>query len=156
MIRLGTLVGYAFEGPLPLGATGLPAEPGVFAVMVALQSPGTSYVGIDIDDAPNLAEAVGPGHPRAACWADAGGTDPVVVAHFVIQGDRASIRAGVARELRACYDPPCGDPLPPQDRPPPDWPGDRGPGGGGPAGVREPRRPPPFAGEASEARAAQD
>ena len=110
MIRLGASLGYTFQGPVPLGRARLPSAPGVFAV---LRSPGTgnpSYSVLDIDEAADLSEAVGPGHPRAGCWTEVAGADPLAVAYFVVQAERPARRRQVAGELRDCYEPPCADP----------------------------------------------
>ena len=110
MIRLGAFLGYTFQGPVPLARARLPEAPGVFAVLRTPGAGNPSYSVLDVDEAADLSEEVGPGHPRAACWAEVAGADQLAVAYFVVQAERPTRRRQVAGELRECYDPPCAAP----------------------------------------------
>lgn len=150
MIRLGSLAGYSFEGPVALGGWEPPAAAGVFAVLYRLDPEAAGYAVVYAGHCDDLSAGGFPyGHPSATCWQErAGSKEALLVAWFVVPGATRSIRSGIANELNTVYAPPCADE--PFD---PGWGAgwEEPPGGGGSGGVREPchPRPSPIAGAAA-------
>lgn len=115
MIRLGSLAGYSFEGPLLLGGWNAPQKPGVYAVMYKAdpvkkpESYSVIYVGYALD----LSKAGLPKrHPAAACWADRAGSPwKLHVASYFVP-DSQSLEGTLKQiqiELIAKYNPACND-----------------------------------------------
>ena len=110
MIRLGTLAGYAFEGPRVLAGWTPPAAAGVFVILYKPEPEkhpnnlAVLYVGAADD-----LSAVGFPfqHPRAACWVKrAGSRFGVHVATLLVPGGRKQ-RDQIVGELLAHYEPAC-------------------------------------------------
>lgn len=112
-IRLGSLAGYSFEGPLLLGGWSPPKRPGVYAVMYKADPEGKpeTYSVIYVDYALDLSKAGLPkAHPRAGCWAErAGGPWKLHVAMYFVP-DSKSLEGtlyNIKIELIAKYNPFC-------------------------------------------------
>ncbi|MGH2719241.1 MAG: hypothetical protein ACRDJU_11755 [Actinomycetota bacterium] len=160
MIRLGSLAGYSFEGPVPLSDWEPADSPGVFAVMYRQDPQVAQYAVIHAGPSDDLrAEGFPFGHPSAGCWeARAGSKEALLVAWFFVPGGTPRIRNGIAQELNAVYQPVCSWGVYAQLRDVEwtaeyrrEWPWDDPPDPGGSGGVREPRhpRPSPNAGAAA-------
>jgi hypothetical protein len=112
VIRLGTLAGYAFEGPRLLGGWTPPPRPAVYAILykpdpARPEHYAVSYVG-HADDL--SAHRLPFQHPRAACWVKrAGSRWKVYIAYFEVPGGTRSHRELIARELIAVYQPSCNE-----------------------------------------------
>lgn len=111
MIRLGSLAGYAFDGPRLLAGWTPPSTPGVYAIAYKPE-PETRperYAIIYVGHADDLAEHDLPlRHPRAGCWTErAGSRWKVYIATFEIPGGTRGHREMIVRELVAAYDPHC-------------------------------------------------
>lgn len=111
MIRLGTLAGYAFEGPRVLGGWTPPSRPGVYAVLYRPDPERERYAVIYVGEAADLSTAGFPfRHRRAACWTRrAGGKWRLHVAHLDVPGDTGAQRASIVRELVTLYGPHCNE-----------------------------------------------
>lgn len=110
MIRLGSLAGYAFEGPRSLAGWTAPAQPGVFAILTkddAARSQQFSV--IYCGHADDLSQIGMPfRHPRSTAWiARAGNKFNLYVCWFDVPGGTRSHREQIARELISIYDPSC-------------------------------------------------
>ena len=72
MIRLGSLAGYAFDGPRVLAGWTPPAAPGVYAILYPAEPdrPGSERLAVCyVGHADDLsAEGLPFRHPRSACW----------------------------------------------------------------------------------------
>jgi hypothetical protein len=110
MIRLGSLAGYAFEGPRALAGWTAPAEPAVYAILAKSnpQRPQEFSV-IYVGHADDLSTEGFPfRHPRAAAWVDrAGNKFNLHVCWLQVPGGTRSHREQITRELAAIYDPSC-------------------------------------------------
>jgi hypothetical protein len=109
MIRLGSLAGYAFEGPRLLGGWTPPAAPGVFAIMYK-PDPGTErYAVIYVDHSDDLSQERLPfRHPRAPCWIQrAGSRWKIYISVYQPPGAAHPHRELIAHELTATYHPGC-------------------------------------------------
>ena len=110
MIRLGSLAGYAFEGPRALAGWTAPHEPAVYAILAKAdpkrpQEFAVIYVG-HADDL--SAEGFPFRHPRSAAWiARAGSKFGLHVCWLQVPGGTRGHREQIARELIAIYDPSC-------------------------------------------------
>lgn len=111
MIRLGSLAGYAFEGPRVLGGWTPPAAPGVFAILYRPDPERERYAVIYVGHADDLSAAGFPfKHRRAHCWTTrAGGRWRVHIAHLDVPGGNRGHRETIANELVAAYDPHCNE-----------------------------------------------
>jgi hypothetical protein len=111
VIRLGSLAGYAFEGPRVLaGWTPTPA-PAVFVIMyrpapeARPQDHAVLYVGHSDDLS---AEGFPFRHPRAGCWVRRAGSKWAVhIATLEVPGGTRAHREQIVAELCAVYDPAC-------------------------------------------------
>ncbi len=110
MIRLGTLAGYAFEGPRALAGWTAPAQPGVFAIL-AKSNPAKpqEFSVIFVGHADDLsAQGLPFRHPQAGAWIKrANGKFNLHVCWLDVPGGTRSHREQIARELMAIYDPSC-------------------------------------------------
>jgi len=111
MIRLGSLAGYAFEGPRVLGGWSPPARPGVYAI-VYKPEPDTKvdkYAVIYVDHSDDLStERLPFNHPRASCWIRrAGDRWKLYVCFLEVPGGLRSHRQQIVEELTAVYRPGC-------------------------------------------------
>jgi hypothetical protein len=111
MIRLGSLAGYAFEGPRVLAGWTAPVEPGVFVILYlpdAERYP-ERYAVMYVDHAEDLSAVGFPfQHPRTPCWIErAGGKFGLFIATFAVPGGTAGHREQIVRELNATYKPSC-------------------------------------------------
>jgi hypothetical protein len=111
MIRLGSLAGYAFEGPRLLGGWTPPQVAGVYAILCQ-PDPDTKpqrYAVIYVGHADDLSGERFPfQHPRAACWVRrAGSRWKVFIATYQVPGGGRPHREQIARELTAVYRPGC-------------------------------------------------
>ena len=84
MIRLGSLAGYAFEGPRALAGWTAPHEPAVYAILAKAdpkrpQEFAVIYVG-HADDL--SAEGFPFRHPRSAAWIARGFRSPALASNF--------------------------------------------------------------------------
>lgn len=112
MIRLGTLAGYAFEGPRLLAGFSPPPRPAVFAILYRPEPEtrperyGVLYVG-QSDDLSG--EGLPFRHPAARCWLDRVGSDrfKLHICTLEAPGALASHREEIMRELIAVYKPGC-------------------------------------------------
>ena len=112
MIRLGSLAGYAFEGPRALAGWTAPAEPAVFAILAKAnpQRP-QEFAVIYVDHSDDLHEEGFPfRHPRASAWVKrAGGRYGLHVCWLNVPGGTRSHREQISRELIAIYNPSCNE-----------------------------------------------
>lgn len=112
MIRLGSLAGYAFEGPRLLAGFTPPERPAVYAVLYRPdpeKNPeryGVLYVG-HTDDLSQ--ERLPFGHPLAKCWLDRVNGDrfKLHICFLEAPGALASHREQIMHELVAIYEPGC-------------------------------------------------
>lgn len=116
MIRLGTLAGYAFEGPRLLAGFTPPERPTVFAVLHRPEPDtkperfGVIYVGHTEDMS---REHLPFNHAQAPCWLRRAGGDRFKLHICVLEapGANAGHREQIARELIAIYEPGCNPQL---------------------------------------------
>lgn len=112
MIRLGTLAGYAFEGPRLLAGFSAPERAAVYAILYKPEpesSPeryGVLYVGHSDDLS---AERLPFKHPAAPCWLKRvdGDRFKLHICYLEAPGALASHRSQIMRELVAIYEPGC-------------------------------------------------
>lgn len=112
MIRLGTLAGYAFEGPRLLAGFTPPNRPAVFAILYKPEAEtrperyGVVYVGHS-DDLSR--EGLPFTHPAARCWLERVGGDrfKLYICTLEAPGALASHREEIMRQLVAVYEPGC-------------------------------------------------
>ena len=113
MIRLGSLAGYAFEGPRVLAGWTPPQAPAVY-VIAYKPDPDTKpdkYAVIYVGHADDLSGERFPfRHPRASCWIKRAGSKwKVYICTYEVPGGGRAHREQVARELTAIYHPRCND-----------------------------------------------
>ena len=110
MIRLGSLAGYAFEGPRALAGWTAPAEPAVYAVL-AKSNPERpqEFSVIYVGHAEDLSsEGFHFRHHRSSAWIErAGSKFNVHVCWLVVPGGTSAHREQISQELIAIYDPSC-------------------------------------------------
>jgi hypothetical protein len=111
MIRLGSLAGYAFEGPRVLAGWTPPARPAVYAIVIKPE-PDTKvdrYAVIYVDHSDDLsAERFPFNHPRASCWMRrAGDRWKLYICIYEVPGGLRSHREQIVHELTAIYRPGC-------------------------------------------------
>jgi hypothetical protein len=109
MIRLGSLAGYAFEGPRLLAGWTPPAGPGVFAVLVTPdpERHPERYAVVYAGAAEDLS-GLDLRHPAAPCWIRRAGSKWAVhVAVHDPPGATARYREELVKELIAVYHPGC-------------------------------------------------
>lgn len=112
MIRLGTLAGYAFEGPRLLAGFTPPEKPAVFAVLYrpnpekGPERYGVLYVGSSDDMSQ---ERLPFEHPQAKCWLKRVGGDrfKLHICYLEAPGALRGHREQITRELIAVYKPGC-------------------------------------------------
>lgn len=112
MIRLGTLAGYAFEGPRILAGFTPPERPAVYAILYKPDPEtnperfGVLYVGHGEDLSK---ERLPFRHPEARCWLKRvdGERFKLYVCYLEAPGAQASHREQIMRELIAIYEPGC-------------------------------------------------
>lgn len=112
MIRLGTLAGYAFEGPRLLAGWTPPARPGVYAILykpdpeTGSERYGVIYVGHSEDLS---REGLPLDHPKAKCWLKRvdGDRFRLHICTLEAPGALAKHREQIAQELLAVYKPGC-------------------------------------------------
>lgn len=110
MIRLGSLAGYAFEGPRALAGWTAPAKAAVYAVMAKSnpqrpQEFSVIYVGHSDDLS---TEGFPFKHPRSTAWINrADGKFNLHVCWLEVPGGTRAHREQIARELIAIYNPSC-------------------------------------------------
>ena len=113
MIRLGSLAGYAFDGPRLLGGWTPPARAGVYAVLYRPEpvSRPQRYAVVYVGHADDLAAVGFPfRNPQAPCWVSrAGSRWKVHVATYDVAGGGRPHREQIARELIAVYHPHCNE-----------------------------------------------
>ncbi|MBU6245385.1 MAG: hypothetical protein KGP12_09235 [Actinomycetales bacterium] len=110
MIRLGTLAGYAFEGPRALAGWTPPSTAAVYAIL-AKSNPARpqEFAVIYVGHADDLSTEGFPfRHPRSAAWiARAEGKYNLHACWLEIPGGTLGHREQIARELIAIYEPTC-------------------------------------------------
>jgi hypothetical protein len=112
MIRLGSLAGYSFEGPYTLGGWNPIDSPGVFAIMYKPETEKDTYAVVYMGHTDNFKEEGFPfKHAAAPCWTERAGSQwKLFIAFFIPPGGATrSIRAGIAQELNAVYEPICNE-----------------------------------------------
>jgi hypothetical protein len=111
MIRLGTLAGYSFDGPMVLGGWTPPAKPAVYAICYKPdpEAKPENYAVIYVGHSDDLTTEGFPfKHPRAHCWLQrAGSRWKVYICTFEVPGGARGHREMIAQELMAIYDPHC-------------------------------------------------
>lgn len=113
MIRLGSLAGYAFDGPRLLGGWTPPVGPAVYAILYKAE-PDTHpdrYAVIYVGHSDDLtAEGFPFQHPRAHCWMRrAGSRWKVHICTYDVAGGTRAHREQIAAELTAIYEPHCNE-----------------------------------------------
>lgn len=110
MIRLGSLAGYAFEGPRALAGWSAPAQAAVYAILAKSdpkkpQEFSVIYVG----HADDLTQEGFPWrHARSSAWIKrAGSKFNLHVCWLEVPGGTRAHREQISRELMAIYDPSC-------------------------------------------------
>jgi hypothetical protein len=111
LIRLGSLAGYAFEGPRALAGWTAPATAAVY-VIVYKPDPDTKperYAVIYVGHADDLSHERFPfNHEAAPCWISrAGSKFKVYICTYEAPGAQRPHREQIARELMAVYQPGC-------------------------------------------------
>lgn len=110
MIRLGSLAGYAFEGPRALAGWTPAAVPAVFAIMAKdnpdrPQEMSVIYVGHSDDLS---TEGFPFKHPRSSAWIKrAGGKYNLHACWLEVPGGTRAHREQITQELLAVYAPTC-------------------------------------------------
>lgn len=112
MIRLGTLAGYAFEGPRLLAGFRAPERAAVYAILYKPDPEGNPerygvlYVGQSDDMS---AESFPFRHSAAPCWLERVGGDrfKLYICHLEAPGATSSHRTQIVQELAAIYEPGC-------------------------------------------------
>jgi hypothetical protein len=109
VIRLGSLAGYAFDGPRLLGGWTPPPAPGVFAILYKPDQERERYAVVYAGHADDLATTGLPfQHPRSHCWTQrAGSRWRLHVATLEIPGGLRGHREQVVSELISVYEPHC-------------------------------------------------
>jgi hypothetical protein len=110
VIRLGSLAGYAFEGPRALAGWTPPQQPAVYAIL-AKSNPKRpqEFSVIFVGHADDLSVEGFPfRHPRSSAWISrAGGKYNLHVCWLQVPGGTRAHREQITRELAAIYDPSC-------------------------------------------------
>lgn len=112
MIRLGSLAGYAFEGPRLLAGFNPPERPAVYAILFRPDPDanperyGVLYVGHTDDMA---TERFPFKHPQARCWLKRvdGDRFKLHICYLEAPGALPKHREQITRELVAIYEPGC-------------------------------------------------
>lgn len=112
MIRLGSLAGYAFDGPRLLAGFVAPGRPGVYAILykpdpeTRPERYGVVYVGHSEDMS---ADRLPFDHPMARCWLKRVGGDRYKLHICTLEAPGALVthREQITRELVAVYEPGC-------------------------------------------------
>lgn len=109
MIRLGSLAGYAFEGPRLLAGFTPPSAAGVFAILYQPDEARERYAVVYVGHAEDLSRLGFPfQHPRTSCWVSRAGSKwKLRIATLVIPGGGPGHREMVANELVSVYEPRC-------------------------------------------------
>jgi hypothetical protein len=92
---------YNFEGPYP-DTNNLRAQSGVYVILG--KTGGNNWNVVDIGESGNVKDRIST-HDRSPCWKKQGHAELAVAVLHVNEQQRMSIE----RELRANYNPPCGD-----------------------------------------------
>jgi hypothetical protein len=110
VIRLGSLAGYAFEGPRALAGWTPPKQPAVYAIL-SKSNPKREqeFSVIFVGHADDLsAEGFPFRHPRSTAWVNrAGSKYNLHVCWLEVPGGTRSHREQITRELPSIYDPSC-------------------------------------------------
>jgi hypothetical protein len=110
MIRLGSLAGYAFEGPRALAGWTAPAVPAVYAIL-AKSNPQRpqEFAVIFVGHSDDLATEGFPfRHPRSTAWIKrADGKFNLHACWLEVPGGTRAHRVQIAQELIAIYEPSC-------------------------------------------------
>lgn len=112
MIRLGSLAGYAFEGPRLLAGWKAPDRPAVYAVLYRPDPGSERYGVIYVGHADDLSREGFPfQHPMAKCWLKRVGGDRfrLHICTLEAPGALAKHREQITRELLAIYRPGCNE-----------------------------------------------
>ena len=113
MIRLGTLAGYAFDGPRLLGGWTPPARAAVYAILYRPDPDAgpDRYAVIYVGHSDDLSGEGFPfKHRRAPCWVQrAGSRWRVHIATLEAPGAGRAHREQIAQELTAFYQPRCNE-----------------------------------------------
>ncbi len=112
MIRLGSLAGYAFEGPRVLGGWTPPAVPAVYCIVYkpAPEEHPEQYAVIYAGHSDDLTSEGFPfRHPRAGCWLTRADKWKLHVAWLDVPGGTAAHREQIVNELIATYHPHCNE-----------------------------------------------
>lgn len=109
MIRLGSLAGYAFEGPRALAGWTAPARAAVYAILA--KEKASEFAVIYVGHADDLvAEGFPFRHPRSAAWIKrAGGKYNLHACWLEVPGGTRAHREQISRELIAIYNPSCNE-----------------------------------------------
>jgi len=112
MIRLGSLAGYAFEGPRILAGWTPPKTPGVYAILYRpdLEKKPERYGVIYVGQSEDLSKEGFPfRHPASGCWLGRvdGDRFRLHICSLEAPGAAASHREQIRRELVAIYEPGC-------------------------------------------------
>ncbi len=112
MIRLGSLAGYAFEGPRTLAGWTPPKEPAVYAILTKSKpEPSQEFSVIYVGHADDLSQVGFPfKHARTAAWLErAGGKFNLHVCWLNAPGSNRSHREQITRDLASVYNPSCNE-----------------------------------------------
>jgi hypothetical protein len=114
VIRLGSLAGYAFEGPRLLAGWTAPERPGVYAVLYRPDPSGGSerYGVLYVGHSDDLSTEGFPfDHERAACWLKRvdGDRFRLHICTLEAPGALSGHREEITRELLAMYEPGCNE-----------------------------------------------
>lgn len=112
MIRLGSLAGYAFEGPRLLAGWTPPKLPAVFAIVYKPEPEKSPerYAVLFVGHSDDLSKEHLPfRHPMAGCWLDRVGGDrfKLHICTLEAPGAQPPHREQIVRELVATYHPGC-------------------------------------------------
>lgn len=112
MIRLGSLAGYAFEGPRILAGWTPPQEPAVYAILTKSNpARDQEFSVIYVSHADDLSEEGFPfRHHRAASWLERAGTKfNLHVCWLNAPGSNRAHREQITRDLASIYNPSCNE-----------------------------------------------
>lgn len=109
MIRLGSLAGYAFEGPRALAGWTPPAVGAVYAILA--KERGNQFAVIYVGHADDLSTEGFPfRHSRSASWIKrADGKFNLHACWLEVPGGTRAHREQISRELMAIYQPSCNE-----------------------------------------------
>lgn len=109
MIRLGSLAGYAFDGPRLLGGWTPPAVPAVYVILYRPDPDRDRFAVIYVGHSDDLTTEGLPFRHRAGpCWIRRAGSKWALhVAMFEVPGGGPAHRRTIAEELVAVYEPRC-------------------------------------------------